>query len=70
MLFIVFTHDVRCRKLIMVGILVRGCRWATSWCDLDLNFDLVIVTMSFKILSGLFCGFHKITLSRDIGQAV
>ena len=31
-----------------------------SWCDIDLTFDLVIVTMSFKILSGLFLGFHKV----------
>ena len=43
-----------------MGILVRGCKCATSWCDLDLTFDLVIVTMSFKILSGLFLGFHKV----------
>ena len=27
-----------------------------SWCDLDLIFDLLIVIMSFKILSGLFLG--------------
>ena len=38
----------------MVGKLDRGCRCATSWGDLDLTFDLVIVTISFKILSGLF----------------
>ena len=38
----------------MVETLVGGCRSATSWCDLDLTFDLVIVSMSFKILSGLF----------------
>ena len=31
-----------------------------SWCDLDLTFDLVMVTMSFKILSGLFLGFLKV----------
>ena len=37
-----------------------GCRCATSFCDLDLTFDLIIVTMSFKILSGLFLGFHDI----------
>ena len=42
----------------MVGTLVGGCRCATSWCDLDLTFDLVLVTMSFKMLSGLFLGFH------------
>ena len=35
-------------------------RCTTSWCDLDLTFDLVIVTASFKILSGLFLGFHKV----------
>ena len=29
-----------------------GCRSATSFCDLDLT--LFLVTMSFKILSGLF----------------
>ena len=28
--------------------------------NLDLTFDLVIVTMTFKILSGLFLGFHKV----------
>ena len=33
---------------------------ATSWCDLDLTFDLVVVTKSFKILSGLFLGFYKV----------
>ena len=44
----------------MVGILVKGCRCATLWCDLDSTFDLVIVTMSFKILSGIFLGFHKV----------
>ena len=31
-----------------------------SWCDLDLTVDLTVVTMSFKILSGLFLGFHKV----------
>ena len=36
------------------------CKCANSFCDLDLTFDLVIVTMSFKILSGLFLGFNKV----------
>ena len=44
----------------MVRTLVFGCRCATSWCDLDLTFDLVIVTMSFKNFSGLFLGIHKV----------
>ena len=30
----------------MVGILVGGCRYATSWCDLDLIFDLAVVTVT------------------------
>ena len=30
------------------------------YCDLDLTFDLVKVTMSFKILSVLFLRFHKV----------
>ena len=31
-----------------------------SQCDLDLTFDFVIVTMSLKILSGLFLRFGKV----------
>ena len=37
----------------MEGTLVRGCRCAMSWCDLDLTFDFAIVTLPYKILSGL-----------------
>ena len=44
----------------MVGILVRGCRCATSWSDLDLTFDLAIVTLTYKILSGLYLGNCKV----------
>ena len=33
----------RCRKL--VGTLVRMCRCAASWADLDLTFDLAVVTV-------------------------
>ena len=43
----------------MVGTLLRGCRSDTSCCNVDLSFDLVIVTMSFKMLSRLFLGFRK-----------
>ena len=28
----------------LVGSLVRGCRCAASWFDLDLTFNLVVVT--------------------------
>ena len=43
-----------------VRTLVRRCRCATSWSVLDLTFDLAIVTLSLKILSGLYLGNHKV----------
>ena len=43
----------------MVGTLLRDCRCDRSCYSLNLSFDFVIVTMSFKILSGLFLGFSK-----------
>ena len=33
-----------------------GHIFATSWCDLDLTFDLVLVTMTIKMLSRLYLG--------------
>ena len=44
----------------MVGTLVRGCRDATSWCDLDLIFDLAVMTLTYKILAGLYLGNRKV----------
>ena len=44
----------------MVGTLVMGCRCAMSWCDLDLTIDLAVVTLSYKILSGLYLGDRKV----------
>ena len=44
----------------MVGTLVRGCRCATSWCDLDLTFDLPVVT-----LTGLYLGNRKVLAATD-----
>ena len=44
-----------------------------SWGDRDLTFDLVIVSMSFKILSGLFFDSmrcSRLTLGMDIGYQV
>ena len=41
----------------LVGTLVR-C--AMSWCDLDLIFDLTIVTLTYKILSRLYLGNRKV----------
>ena len=31
-----------------------------SWCDLDLIFDLAVVTLSLKILAGLYLGNRKV----------
>ena len=44
----------------MAGTLVRCSRGAMSWCDLDLTFDLAVVTLTYKILSGLYLGNHKV----------
>ena len=42
-----------------------------SWSDLDLTFDLAVVTLTYKILSGLYLGktvgCRKLILGRDIG---
>ena len=32
---------------------------ATSLCILDMMFDLIVVTLTFKILSGLYLRNHK-----------
>ena len=44
----------------MVGTLVRGCRYAMSWCDLDLTFGLAVVTLTYKIMSRLYLGKYKV----------
>ena len=49
----------------MVGTLVRGCRYVISWCNLDLTFDLGVVTFTFKILSGLYLRNCKVTLVKE-----
>ena len=46
--------------LLSLGTLVRGCRCATPWCDLDFTFDLAVVNLTYKILSGLYLGNHKV----------
>ena len=55
-LYLSISETVRCRKL----TLVRGCRCATSWCDLDLTFDLAEVTLSLNIWSGLYLRNRKV----------
>ena len=55
----------------MCNIMVRGCRCAMSQCDLDLTFDLAVVNLTYKTLSGLYLGnrksCRKLILGRDIG---
>ena len=54
-------ETVRCRKFILGRDIGWGvCRCATSWSDLDLTFDLAVVTLSLKILSGLYLGNHRV----------
>ena len=53
------SETVRCGKLILGRDIGWGCKCATSWYDLDLTFDLAIVTLSLKILSGLYLGNRK-----------
>ena len=44
------SETVRCRKLILIIDIGQGCGRAASWFDLDLTFDLAVVTLSLKIL--------------------
>ena len=42
----------------------------SAWCDLDLTFDLTVVTLTYKILSGLYLGnvrCRKFILCGDMG---
>ena len=48
------------KEFVRVGTLVRGCSCTMSWSDLDLTFDLAVVTLSLKILSGLYLGNCKV----------
>ena len=58
------SETIRCRKLILGGDIGWGCRSATSSCDLDLTFDLAVVTLNLKLLSRLYLRIHKV---QDIG---
>ena len=41
-----------------------SCRCASSWCDLDLTFDLAVMTLTCKILSGLYLRNYQLILGR------
>ena len=50
-------ETIMCRKLILGRDI--GWRCATSFCDLDLTFDLAVVTLTYKIMSVLYLRNHK-----------
>ena len=55
-------ETIRYRKLILGRDIGWGCRCAVSWCDLDLTFDLAVVTY---ISETVRC--RKLILGREIG---
>ena len=44
----------------MIGPFVWHCSCAVSWGDFDSIFDLAVVTLTFKTLSGLYLRDHKV----------
>ena len=46
--------------LILGRDICNGCRYATSYCDLDLSLDVAVVILTFKIFIGLFLGNCKV----------
>ena len=40
-------ETIRCRKLIFGRDIGRGYRGATSWCDLDLTYDLAYLMLFY-----------------------
>ena len=55
----------------MVRILVRGCRCAMSWCDLDLTCDLAVVALTYKTLvRGCRCATSWCDLDLTLDLAV
>ena len=43
---------------------------ATSWCDLDLTFDLAVVTLTYKILFRLYLRNLYLYLSTGISNTI
>ena len=44
----------------MVGTLDGWCRCTTSWHDVDLTFNIAVVTLIYKMLSGVYLGNFKV----------
>ena len=52
-LFRLYLRNCKCMKLILGMAISWRMKCATPWCDIYLTLDLVIVTLSLKILPGL-----------------
>ena len=48
------SETIRCRKVKLGRDIGWEVKYAMSWCDLDLTFDLIVVTLSLRILSRLY----------------
>ena len=53
-------HQLELFAVILGRDIGSGYRGTMSWCDLNLTFNLAVVTSSWKILSGLCLGNHKV----------
>ena len=54
----------------VIKSLWEPCRCAMSWYDLYLTFDLVVVTLTYNLLSGLYVAIvrcRKLIFGMDIG---
>ena len=54
-----YLRNLKCKMLKLGRDIGWGCRCAAS-CDLDLTFDLAVVRLSLKILSGLYFRNYKV----------
>ena len=64
---------VRCKVLLQGRDIGCGCRCASLWCTLDFTFDLVLVTLSLKILFRFFSETvrcRNLMVGRDTGRGI
>ena len=64
------SETARCEKLKLGIDIGGGCRCAASWCDIDLTFDLAVVTLTLISCLGYISKTvrcRKLILGRDIG---
>ena len=57
------TSETLTRKIFILGRDIGwggGCRYAPLCCDIDYTFDLAVVTLTYKTLSGLYLGNCKV----------